>query len=93
VEITNKGSAAQDMSGWKLFDKGNHTYTFKTFNLKAGASVKVHTGQGEDTASDLYWKNKSPIWNNGGDEATLVDSTSTVVSSYKYSKEGKTKEA
>jgi hypothetical protein len=93
VEITNKGSSTQDMNGWKLSDQSNHIYSFKKYSLKAGATVRVHTGQGEDTESDLYWKNKNPIWNNGGDIATLKDEMGDTVTSFSYPKDGDTEEA
>jgi hypothetical protein len=89
VEITNRGSAVQNMNGWKLLDEGNHTYSFKEYSLNAGATVRIHTGQGEDTEADLYWKSKSPIWNNGGDAATLKDEEGDVVASFSYPRDEK----
>jgi hypothetical protein len=86
VEIENKGPSAQNMDGWTLSDEGNHTYTFKGFTLGAGQSFKVHSGQGEDTVADLYWKGNNPIWNNDGDVATLKDASGSVISKYSYPK-------
>ena len=82
VEITNKDTAPQSLAGWTLEDEGNHTYTFPEFSLNAGASVKVHTGKGTDTARDLFWNRSTSVWNNGGDVATLKDGTGIIVSSY-----------
>ena len=82
VEITNKDSAPQSLAGWTLEDEGNHTYTFPDFSLNAGASVKVHTGEGTDTARDLYWNRSTSVWNNAGDVATLRDASGNIVSSY-----------
>lgn len=82
VVITN-GELFEDvnMSGWKLMDEKNHVYTFPPsgFILKAGASVKVHTGSGEDTATDLYWGRGSAVWNNNGDTAYLYDADGNLV--------------
>jgi len=82
VEITNKDTAAQSLTGWTLEDEGNHTYTFPEFSLNAGSSVKVHTGEGTDTTRDLYWGRSTSVWNNGGDVATLRDASGNIVSSY-----------
>jgi hypothetical protein len=42
----------------------------------------VHTGEGADTARDLYWDRSTSVWNNGGDVATLKDASGNIVSSY-----------
>lgn len=82
VEIANQGSSDQSFNKWTLEDSDNHTYAFKDFTLKAGASAKVHTGKGEDTPSDLYWGRSSPVWNNDGDAATLKDASGNVMARY-----------
>jgi len=87
VEISNLGDMDEDLTGWTLEDEQNHTYMFQGFTLKAGARVKVHTGIGNDTSSDLYWNKNAPIWNNDGDVATLKDASEDVI--FSYSKETK----
>ncbi len=82
VEISNKGSSDADLSGWILEDGQNHKYTFPDFSLTAGARVKVRTGIGDDTSEDLFWNRSSSIWNNGGDQATLLDASGKIVSRY-----------
>jgi competence protein ComEC len=83
VEVKNSGNAPQDLSGWTLSDASNHTYTFpQNFVLGAGDSVKVRTGSGTDSTSDLYWGRGSPIWNNDGDTATLKDEDGRTVDSH-----------
>jgi hypothetical protein len=82
VDIVNQGSVAQDLSGWTISTQHNRTYAFKSLNLQAGASVKLHTGCGNDTATDIYWNKKMPIWNNNGDTATLKDASGNVVARY-----------
>lgn len=82
IEITNQGEEDVSLEDWTLSDAQNHTYTFGEFILLAGASAKVHTGTGDDTEEDLYWNKASPVWNNGGDTATLVDAEGNVVSRY-----------
>ena len=83
VEITNQGQAAQDFTGWTLKDEQDHAYPFpEGFTLAPGGVVMVHTGVGDDTATDLYCNMGSPIWNNAGDVATLMDAEGNVVSQY-----------
>nr|WP_305794484.1 lamin tail domain-containing protein [Halomarina rubra] len=84
VVLDNTGTASADLTGWTLSDAADHVYTFPTFTLDAGATVTVHTGSGSDTATDLYWGNGSPLWNNGGDTATLSDASGAVVDEYTY---------
>jgi competence protein ComEC len=83
VEIKNFGDNPQNLTGWTLADEGNHQYTFpEDFTIDPGALVKVHTGSGEDTATDLYWNRSTPVWNNDGDIATLRDSSGNVVAEH-----------
>ena len=76
VQIKNKDTAAIDMSGWVLYDEGEHyLYTFpEGFVLPVGGNVTVHSGSGNDTETKLYWDSTRPIWTNTGDTATLEDS-------------------
>jgi len=82
VEISNNGGVDEDLTGWTLEDAQNHTYSFKDFSLNAGSKVKLHTGQGTNSAEDLYWNKNSPVWNNSGDTATLKDASENVVSTF-----------
>ncbi len=80
VLIKNEGLVDVDMSGWQLKDEQNHVYTFPNgFILEAGASVKVHTGPGNDTNTDLYWGRRQAVWNNNGDTAYLYDAEGHLV--------------
>lgn len=88
VEIANEGSSDQSLVKWTLEDKDNHTYAFKNYTLKAGSLVKVHTGKGDDTLTDLYWGRNSPVWNNDGDLATLKDASGNAVASYPKGSKG-----
>ncbi len=67
-----------------LSDAANHDYTFPTFSLAAGASVRVWVKSGVDTTTDLYWGSGAAIWNSTGDAATLADSGGELVDSCSY---------
>ncbi|MGW1802761.1 lamin tail domain-containing protein [Streptomyces sp. NPDC001984] len=72
VEITNNGRRDVNLSGWTLSDSDGNTYTFRHFRLDDRATVRIHTGYGRNTGSDLYQNRRSPIWDNN-DTATLRD--------------------
>jgi competence protein ComEC len=83
VKIKNIGNIPIDMSGWKLSDEQNHVYNFPNgFELSSGTIVKIHTGTGTNTQTELYWGEKSPIWNNDGDTATLKDKKGGIIDQY-----------
>jgi hypothetical protein len=84
VRIENLGGGAVDMTNWTLRDDADHVFTFPTFTLSSGATVRVWTKSGTDTTTDLYWGSGSAIWNNTGDCAYLRDSSGTSVDAYCY---------
>jgi len=84
VKITNRGSSSVSLTGWKIQDEeAKHTYTFPSFSLAAGATVTLHTGDGTNTATELYWGSGRPIWNNDGDTASLYNANGKLVDSLK----------
>ncbi len=82
VEIANQGDADTNLAGWTLQDQQNHTFAFPDFTLRAGAKAWIHTGEGNNTATDLYWNRSSAVWNNDGDVATLKDASGGMASRY-----------
>lgn len=86
VRIENDGTTLDvEMTGWTLRDTAGHDYVFPTgFTLGVGDYVKVHTGVGTDTATDLYWGYESYVWNDDGDTATLRDNHGNTVDQYSY---------
>jgi hypothetical protein len=82
VKITNKGTTAVSMRGWKITDKGaKHTYKFpSSFVLKSKNAVTLYTGKGRNTATKLYWGMGWYVWNNEGDTAYLYNAQGKLVS-------------
>jgi parallel beta-helix repeat protein len=82
VKITNKGTTAVNMNGWKITDKDQkHTYQFPaTFTLKAKTTVTLYTGKGTNTATKLFWGKGVYVWNNEGDTAYLYNAQRKIVS-------------
>jgi LysM repeat protein len=81
VIITNRGQPI-NLEGWTLSDRHDNIYTFPGILLWSNnASVRVHTGLGENTATDLYWKLNKAIWE-AGDKATLADKNGEIIAVY-----------
>ena len=82
--VTNHGAKAKELTGWTSRDPQGHIFKFPTFKLKPGKSVRLHTGKGTNTGTDLYWKQDSYVWNNEGDKAILKNKSKTVVDTCKW---------
>jgi hypothetical protein len=65
VSILNNDDTAFTLTGWTLKDNQGDSYTFPDVTLFPGATVRVHTGTGTDTAADLYWQLSVPVWKSG----------------------------
>ncbi len=86
IEFCNQGSAPVDMTGWVLVSsQGNQRFIFPSFVLGPGACVKVHSGKGENTATDLYWGYWQAVWSNSKPEtARLFDASGALVLEASY---------
>ena len=71
VVIKNTDTVTRSLTGWTLVDKSSHWYTFPTTTIKAGASIKVRTGSGDDTSKTKYQDRGYYVWNNTSDTAYL----------------------
>lgn len=74
-----------EMEGWIVKDEYGGTYTFPPFTLESGRETRLHTGCGQNTATDIYWyKEGYAVWNNDGDTVFLFDGSGSLVSEYSY---------
>ncbi|MGW6739378.1 lamin tail domain-containing protein [Streptomyces sp. NPDC055025] len=71
VDVTNTTRRAVNLDHWTLTDKAGHRYTFRHFRLEGRATVRVHTGEGRDSATDVFQDRRTYVWNNDRDTATL----------------------
>ncbi|MER5399827.1 lamin tail domain-containing protein [Streptomyces sp. NPDC002599] len=71
VEITNNSRRSVNLDGWTLSDADGHTYTFDHYRLGGRSTVRVHTGFGRDSRTDLFQDRRAYVWNNDRDRATL----------------------
>ena len=86
VEIENSGAGSTAMDGWVLKDESaSHRYDLPAaFTLGAGLSVRVFTGCGVDTSTQLHWCSPGAVWNNDGDTAFLLDPAGNIHSQLSY---------
>ena len=72
VCVTNSDTMPVDMGSWVLRNVLGRTYNFPPgFTLAPGQTVKVHTGGGTDSSTDLHWTYRvNPAWEKG-DKLTL----------------------
>jgi hypothetical protein len=59
------------LRGVTVRDVANHVYVFPSMSLGGGRTVRVHTGRGTKSATDVYWRQSGYVWNNDGDTAIL----------------------
>lgn len=62
---------AVNLDGWTLRDQDGHTYTFEDYRLAGRATVRIYTGVGLDTCTDLHQDRRNYVWDNRSDTATL----------------------
>ncbi|MET9547708.1 MULTISPECIES: lamin tail domain-containing protein [unclassified Streptomyces] len=72
VNIHNSSRSAIQLKGYKLKDDTGYTYTFGSYKIGAGKTVKVRTGKGTNASGVRYWGRGSYVWNNTSDKARLV---------------------
>lgn len=78
IQIVNNGSREASLRDWKLTDQLGNTYTFGQLTLFGdGAGISLHTGPGQDNATDLFWGLEEALWNSG-DRVVLYDDAGTV---------------
>ncbi|MEU2166062.1 lamin tail domain-containing protein, partial [Streptomyces sp. NPDC019208] len=70
VEVRNTGRHAVNLRGYTLSDRDGNRYRFDHLRLNGRSSVRVHTGIGRDTRTDVYQDRRNYIWDNR-DTATL----------------------
>lgn len=79
VELTNTSRRPVNLDGWTLSNERGRTYTFDGFRLDGRATVRVHTGFGHDTDSDVYQDRRREFWGDRSDTATLSNDRGRVV--------------
>ena len=81
IEIANRGDAAADLTGWAIQDESSsHRFGFPSdFVLRPADTVRIYSGCGQQSITELYWCDTDPVWTNRGDTAYLLDPSGNVV--------------
>lgn len=88
IQLHNRSGSRITLTGWTVRDAQGHTYTFRTYTIKAYGYVRIHTGKGTNTQTDRYWGLGNYVWNNTGDTATLKNRSGTVIDRCSYNGSG-----
>lgn len=84
IQLSNQGAASSNLTGWRLHNEENLTYTFPVFSLSVGSQVKVHGGMGTNNNTDLFANTTTPLVNYKADVITLSDASGATVSRYNF---------
>ncbi|MFJ8162211.1 lamin tail domain-containing protein [Streptomyces sp. NPDC096136] len=79
VEITNTTRNAINLRGWTLRDDDGNRYRFDNVRINSHATIRIHTGSGRNSRTDLFQNSHEYIWGNNGDTAVLRDERGRVV--------------
>lgn len=78
VELTNI-CANISLSDWQIKDESRKTYVFKNINLNNNQNIILNSGEGWDNEKEIFWNQKTNVWNNDRDTLYLFDSESKIV--------------
>ncbi|MEW6159871.1 MAG: lamin tail domain-containing protein [Verrucomicrobiota bacterium] len=84
IEIENCGETEMNLNGWTVEDGSTHRYQFPKFVLRPLAKVRLHTGLGINSETDLYWGQKTPVWNDNGDILFIRDGQQNLILIHVY---------
>ncbi|WP_425601090.1 lamin tail domain-containing protein [Halosolutus halophilus] len=92
IELENTADEPVDLSGFELRDReggqvdgGLSPFSFPSeFVLEPGDTVRITTGEGDSTETELYWGYNVNIWRGDGDVVRLVDANDQVVLEHAY---------
>ncbi len=83
IVIASRGKQI-NMEKWTLSDSLGNTFTFPNVILwSSQAPLRIHTGKGVDTPTDLFWNRTESVWKGRGELATLRDANGTVIDTFK----------
>lgn len=78
VEVLNIGAEPIELDGWVLRDDTtSHRFPLPG-TLDGDAALRVRTGAGRSTPTDLYLDEQWPVWSNSNETVLLVDPSGVV---------------
>jgi len=75
-----------DLKSWKLKDESRKTFTFPNIKLNKAQKLILYSKEGTNNDFELYWQQKTNVWNNDRDTLYLFDSNGFIIhfNSYGY---------
>ena len=70
-----------NLNGWTLKDESRKEYKF---HIILSSVINVHSNEGNDNATDIYWNSKTPVWNDDRDTIYIFDSENNIVLAESY---------
>ena len=86
IVIDHQGATEIDLSEWTIKDESSvHRYVFEQgITMQPGESFVIYTGCGNDQPPEFYWCDDTPVWDNAGDTAFVLDSNGSIVDQFSY---------
>ena len=80
VEIENTGTEPVDLAGWTLRDEStSNRFTFESGRLDPGQRLRLRTGCGTDSETDIHWCSSAGVWSNRGETVLLLAPSGAIV--------------
>ena len=83
--LQNTGAETVDLSGWTVENERGVTFQIpQGIMLSPNAVLYIHSGNGSNSSSILYWQASEPVWSNNKDIAVLRNTEGNIVDVYGY---------
>lgn len=79
MELKNTGDVDKDITGWVVSDSDGNYFTFPSYILSPGSTVRITTGAGR-----FVFSSSSPVWDRIGEAGYLKDASGKLVDVYSY---------
>jgi micrococcal nuclease len=86
VEVESFDTGDVDLTDWGIRDdSSSNRYVFPDgFVAGPGVVIRVHSGCGTDSTTELFWCADQPVWNNAGDTVIVQDGLGNVAARVAY---------
>jgi hypothetical protein len=79
IELKNTGDIDKDITGWTVSDSDGNSFTFPSYILTPGSTVRVTTNSGR-----FLFNSTKPVWDRLGEAGYLKDASGKMVDAYSY---------
>lgn len=79
IELKNTGDVDKDITGWTVSDSDGNSFTFPSYVLNPGSTVRITTNSGR-----FLFNSTKPVWDRLGEAGYLQDTSGKMVDAYSY---------